>query len=126
MMDRLSYDTERDPAEVLDLSLRQSADLCARWHGRDEGRLSYAYTPRFAVSCSAEMLLRSAQAAAEAGAYWQTHLSEDRGEMAEVERLFPDALDYTDVYDRADGLGEDPSAQRRLAHLHRQPGIADH
>src|SRR5438093_5605738 len=104
MMDRLSYDTERDPAEVLDLSLRQSADLCARWHGRDEGRLSYAYTPRFAVSCSAEMLLRSAQAAAEAGAYWQTHLSEDRGEMAEVERLFPEALDYTDVYDRAGGL----------------------
>jgi guanine deaminase len=104
MMDRLSYDTDIDPAEVLELSLRQSADLCARWHGRDGGRLSYAYTPRFAVSCSAEMLRRSAAAAAEAGAYWQTHLSEDRGEMAEVRRLFPEAVDYTDVYDRAGGL----------------------
>src|SRR5881409_1897952 len=49
MMDRLSYDTSIDPAEVLELSLRQSADLCARWHGRDAGRLSYAYAPRFAV-----------------------------------------------------------------------------
>ena len=104
MMDRLSYDTDRDPTEVLDLSLRQSAELCATWHGRDDGRLRYAFTPRFAVSCSAEMLRRSAEAASEAGAYWQTHLSEDRGEMAEVRRLFPDAVDYTDVYDRAGGL----------------------
>lgn len=105
MMDRLSYDTDRDPTQVLDLSLRQSAELCATWHGRDDGRLQYAFTPRFAVSCSAEMLRRSATAASEAGAYWQTHLSEDRGEIAEVGRLFPDALDYTDVYDRAGGLG---------------------
>lgn len=104
MMDRLSYDTDRDPTELLELSLRQSADLCATWHGRDDGRLTYAFTPRFAVSCSAEMLAASARAAADAGAYWQTHLSEDRGEIAEVRRLFPDALDYTDVYDRAGGL----------------------
>ena len=112
MMDRLSYDTELDPSEVLELSIRQSADLCARWHGRDGGRLSYAYTPRFAVSCSAEMLGRSAAAAAEAGAYWQTHLSEDRGEIGEVRRLFPEAVDYTDVYDRAGGL----SRRAILAH----------
>jgi len=105
MMDRLSYDTDRDPREVLELSLRQSTELCARWHGRDDGRLLYAFTPRFAVSCSAEMLAASARAAKEAGAYWQTHLSEDRGEIAEVSRLFPDATDYTDVYDRAGGLG---------------------
>jgi guanine deaminase len=104
MMDRLSYDTDRDPTEVLELSLRQSAELCATWHGRDDGRLMYAFTPRFAVSCSAEMLGSSARAAAQTGAYWQTHLSEDRGEIAEVKRLFPDAIDYTDVYDRAGGL----------------------
>jgi guanine deaminase len=104
MMDRLSYDTSRDPGEVLELSLRQSAELCQTWHGRDDGRLMYAFTPRFAVSCSAEMLRRSAEAAAASGAYWQTHLSEDRGEIDEVKRLFPEATDYTDVYDRAGGL----------------------
>jgi len=61
MMDRLTYDLdERSPGEILDLSLRQSADLCARWHGRDGGRLRYAFTPRFAVSCSADMLRESA------------------------------------------------------------------
>jgi guanine deaminase len=104
MMDRLSYDTARQPHEILDLSLRQSTELCERWHGRDGGRLSYAFTPRFAVSCSAEMLAASAMAALEAGAFWQTHLSEDRGELREVARHFPDALDYTDVYDRAGAL----------------------
>jgi guanine deaminase len=40
------------------------------------------------------------------GTWWQTHVSEDPGEIAEVARLFPSALDYVDVYDRAGGLGE--------------------
>ncbi len=105
MMDRLTYDETLAPADVLETSLRQSADLCARWHGRDGGRLRYAFTPRFAVSCSAEMLRESARLAERTGAYWQTHLSEDRGELAEVARLFPEARDYLDVYDRAGALG---------------------
>ena len=105
MMDRLSYDTEIAPARILETSLRQSDELAARWHGRDEGRLRYAFTPRFAVSCSAEMLRESAALADRHRAYWQTHLSEDDGEIDEVARLFPEALDYLDVYDRAGGLG---------------------
>ena len=60
MMDRLSYDTEIDPGEILETSLRQSDELASRWHGADDGRLAYAFTPRFAVSCSAEMLRESA------------------------------------------------------------------
>jgi guanine deaminase len=112
MMDRLSYDTSLQANEVLELSLRQSSDLCARWDGRDEGRLRYAFTPRFAVSCSAEMLRESARLAAATGAFWQTHLAEDRREIEEVGRLFPEALDYTDVYDRAGGL----SPRAILAH----------
>lgn len=106
MMDRLRYDASVKDNEVLELSLRQSADLISRWHGRDDGRLLYAVTPRFAVSCSADMLRESAALARSTGAYWQTHLAEDRDEIAEVRRLFPEALDYTDVYDRAGGLGE--------------------
>ena len=113
MMDRLTYDPgERSAVETLDLSLRQSSDLCSRWHLRDEGRLRYAFTPRFAVSCSAEMLRESARLAAETGAYWQTHIAEDHDEVREVARLFPEATDYLDVYDRAGGLG----ARTILAH----------
>jgi guanine deaminase len=105
MMDRGSYDDRLPPERVLEVSLRQSADLCSRWHGRDGGRLRYAFTPRFAVSCTPDMLRESAVLARSTGAYWQTHLAEDRTELREVARLHPDAIDYLDVYDRAGGLG---------------------
>ncbi|MEW6224797.1 MAG: amidohydrolase family protein [Chloroflexota bacterium] len=105
MMDRDVYDDSVPPERQLEANLRQSADLCARWHGRDDGRLRYAFTPRFAVSCSADLLRESAALARSTGAYWQTHLAESRPELAEVAHLFPDAIDYLDVYDRAGGLG---------------------
>lgn len=106
MMDRGTYDPTIRQADILDRTLRESADLISRWHGRDGGRLRYAVTPRFAISCSAELLRESAALATSTGAYWQTHVSEDRAEIAEVARLFPEAIDYVDVYDRAGGLGE--------------------
>ena len=112
MMDRITYDQRIDPTTILDRSLRESEELIARWHGADDGRLGYAVTPRFAVSCTAEMLGESAALAARTGAWWQTHVSEDAGEIDEVRRLFPDAVDYVDVYDRAGGLG----ARTILAH----------
>lgn len=31
----------------------------------------------------------------------QTHVSENRDEIEEVKQLFPNATDYTDVYDQA-------------------------
>jgi guanine deaminase len=51
------------------------------------------------------MLRESAALATHYGATWQTHLSEDRREMTTVADLFPEALDYLDVYERAGGLG---------------------
>jgi guanine deaminase len=112
MMDRGTYDPVIEPSTILHRSLRESADLIGRWHGADGGRLGYAVTPRFAVSCSAEMLRESAALAASTGTWWQTHVSEDPFEIAEVARLHPEALDYVDVYDRAGGLG----ARTVLAH----------
>jgi guanine deaminase len=112
MMDRITYDERIDPATILERSLRESAELCERWHGVDDGRLGYAVTPRFAVSCTAEMLRESAALAARTGAWWQTHVAEDPFEIEEVRRLFPEAIDYVDVYDRAGGLG----ARTILAH----------
>jgi guanine deaminase len=106
MMDRITYDLTIDPSTILDRSLAESARLIERWHGAADGRLRYAVTPRFAVSCTADLLRESATLAASTGAYWQTHVSEDRGEIEEVARLFPEAIDYVDVYDRAGGLGE--------------------
>ena len=106
MMDRVTYDPTIDPSTILERSLRESTDLIARWHGAAEGRLGYAVTPRFAISCTADLLRESASLARSTGTWWQTHVSEDAAEIAEVRRLFPEARDYVDVYDRAGGLGE--------------------
>ena len=125
MMDRITYDETIDPSTILDRSVRESEELIATWHGADKGRLGYAVTPRFAVSCTSEMLRESAALARRTGAWWQTHVSEDAGEIEEVRRLFPGARDYVDVYDQAGGLGPrtvlahaihlSPSEEARLA-----------
>jgi guanine deaminase len=106
MMDRVTYDPTIEISTILDRTLRESADLIARWHGAADGRLGYAVTPRFAVSCTADLLRESASLARSTGTWWQSHVSEDRGEIAEVARLFPEARDYVDVYDQAGALGE--------------------
>jgi guanine deaminase len=105
MMDRITYDPTIAPATILDRTLAESARLIERWHGVDDGRLQYAVTPRFAISCTADLLRESAALAASTGAYWQTHVSEDRVEIIAVAELFPEAIDYVDVYERAGGLG---------------------
>ena len=86
-------------------SLAQSVELCETWHGRDGGRLQYAFTPRFAPVCSRELMTGLAGAAERHGAYIQTHLSENLGELARVRELFPESRDYTDVYQAAGMLG---------------------
>jgi guanine deaminase len=97
MMDRLTYDPTIDPTTILERTLRESRSLATRWHGAAGGRLGYAVTPRFAISCTAELLRESAALAADLGCWWQSHVSEDRAEIAEVGRLFPEARDYVDV-----------------------------
>src|SRR5215212_1402837 len=81
MMDRVTYDETIDPVTILDRTLAETGRLAERWHGADDGRLGYAVTPRFAVSCTAELLAESAALAKDLGCWWQTHVSEDRAEI---------------------------------------------
>ncbi len=95
MMDRNAPAGLRDTAES---GYAESKALIARWHGR--GRLLYAITPRFAGSSSPEQL-------AATGRLWrehpdclmQTHIAENRDEVAWIKELFPDRANYLDVYD---------------------------
>jgi guanine deaminase len=86
-------------------SLAQSEELCSAWHGRDGGRLQYAFTPRFAPTCSMALLRGAARLAEKHSAFVQTHLSENLDELRWVHELFPAAKDYTDVYAGAGLLG---------------------
>ncbi len=113
MMDRGTYDPTIEPSTILERSLRESADLIERWHGADDGRLGYAVTPRFAISCTTDMLRESAALARDdRRVVADPRVARIRSRSPRSRRLFPDALDYVDVYDRAGGLG----ARTVLAH----------
>ncbi len=103
MMDEGSYGRAAGlPAEdARRLSLEETRGLIEAWHGRDRGRLEYVVSPRFALSCSMELMQAAAGLAARHGCAIQTHLSENHAEIAAVAARFPAARDYTDVYHRA-------------------------
>jgi len=98
MMDVGSYG-QLQPKKVLSVSLVESERLCRKWHRAEEGRLEYAFSPRFAVTCSEKMMRSAAELAARFEAYLQTHLAENREEIEKVHHLFMSARDYTHVYE---------------------------
>jgi guanine deaminase len=78
---------------------RESTQLIDRYHKR--GRLSYAVTPRFALSTSDVMLEVCQQLMTEhSDVMLQTHVNESVPELTELARLFPWATDYLSIYDR--------------------------
>ena len=115
MMDLNSYG-ELAPETIVSVSMAQSERLCRRWHGANHGLLSYAFSPRFAVSCSEEMMRGAAELAARYSAPIQTHLAENLAEIGYVRQLYPAARDYTDVYDRC-GLVTSRSVFGHCIHL---------
>lgn len=67
-------------------SIRESVDLLEKWHNYDEGRIKYAFSPRFVVSCT-EQLLREVQSLSEFyNVMVHTHASENRGEIDIVQK----------------------------------------
>lgn len=89
--------------------------LIARWAGRE--RLSYAITPRFALTSSdAQLALAGELLARHPEVLLHTHLAENRHECAAVAARFPAARDYLDVYDRF-GLVTDRSVFAHGIHL---------
>ncbi|KAF1841999.1 guanine deaminase [Cucurbitaria berberidis CBS 394.84] len=61
-------------------------------------------TPRFAPSCTSDCLSAISKLAQETNSHIQTHISENKGEIALVQELFPKSKSYTDVYDTHDLL----------------------
>jgi 5-methylthioadenosine/S-adenosylhomocysteine deaminase len=68
-------------------SIDESVALRARWHGKANGRLHAAFAPRFAVSCSRELLEAVADLSARNRAIVHTHASENRDEIELVRTL---------------------------------------
>jgi guanine deaminase len=79
-----------------DTAYEASRALIERWHNR--GRLRYAVTPRFSLSCSEPML--EACGALGVDLPVTTHVNESAAEVRKVAELFPWSRDYLETYER--------------------------
>jgi 5-methylthioadenosine/S-adenosylhomocysteine deaminase len=68
-------------------SIDESLALRRQWHGAQRGRIQIAFAPRFAVSCSRELLEAVASLSDSHAALVHTHASESREEIAIVRQL---------------------------------------
>ena len=101
MMDRNAPPPLTDTAKK---GYDESKALIARWHGK--GRQLYCVTPRFAPTSTPEQMEMTGRLWNEhPGTYLQSHVSENRGEVAWVKELYPERKGYLDVYDHYKQLG---------------------
>ncbi len=95
LQDRHSPDGVRDETEQ---SLIDTEALIQKWHGVD--RLGYAITPRFAPTSTPAQLRGAGEIAARHPSVWiQSHVAENRDEIAWARALFPASRSYLAVYD---------------------------
>lgn len=73
--------------------------LAASWHGANDGLLQVAAIPRFALSCSPELMAGAAEVADALGLWVSTHLSENLDECRIACERFGER-DYLAVYER--------------------------
>jgi len=96
------------PANLVDTaqsSYDDSKALIERWHKR--GRCRYAVTPRFALTSSPRQLeLAGALMREHSDVRLQSHISENRAEVARASELNPQRMHYTDIYDHYGLLSE--------------------
>ncbi len=94
LQDRHSPDGVRDQTEQ---SLIDTENLIQQWHGTD--RLGYAITPRFAPSCSDAQMHGAGELARRYPDVWiQSHVAENKDEIAWAHQLYPHARSYLQVY----------------------------
>jgi len=106
------------PQALLDKShgIADTQALIERYHGKK--RLGYAITPRFAGTSTREQLCAAGDLAEQYPDVWiQTHLSENKAEVAWTNGLFTEAKDYLDIYQRAGLLKNERSVFAHGIHL---------
>ena len=112
LQDQHCPDGVRDQTEQ---SLLDTEALIQRWHG--VGRLGYAITPRFVLTCSEAQLRGAGEIAAGHPSTWiQSHVAENLDEIKWVHALYPQARSYLSVYDEM-GLLRERSVYAHCIHF---------
>ncbi len=100
---------DRHAPDTLTESAQQSLEGTKAFIGalEKETLVKPIITPRFAPSCSDELMTSLGQLSIEKHVPVQSHLSENKDEIKWVKALFPLAKDYTDVYEMFNLLGKE-------------------
>lgn len=81
--------------ESTDESIEESLRLADKWHGAEEGRLRYAFAPRFVLSCTDDLMRRVVREARQRSLRLHTHASENSQEILSVrEKVGMDNVAY--------------------------------
>ncbi|RFO97697.1 guanine deaminase [Rhodoferax lacus] len=95
--DLLNQPASGSRVDATEQSLLDSEALIQRWHG--QGRLGYAITPRFAPTSTDAQLRGAGELAARHGDVWiQSHVAENKDEIAWARELFPQSRSYLATY----------------------------
>ena len=93
----LNQPSQPGRVDATEQSLIDSEELLQRWHGVD--RLGYAITPRFAPTSTDAQLRGAGELAARYPDVWiQSHVAENKDEIAWARALFPASSSYLATY----------------------------
>jgi cytosine/adenosine deaminase-related metal-dependent hydrolase len=62
-------------------ALKDSVDLIKKWHKKNNGRLNFALTPRFDLTCDNDLFLETLKISEKYDVLMQTHTQETQGEL---------------------------------------------
>lgn len=85
MMDK-GHEVPRALQELTANSIEESLALLDQWHGKAGGRIRYCFAPRFAISCTRDLLETVGELARARGVMVHTHASENRTECELVQQ----------------------------------------
>jgi cytosine/adenosine deaminase-related metal-dependent hydrolase len=74
--------------ETTSESIDESLLLLEKWHNQANGRIKYAFAPRFVLSCSQELLTETYSLSKKYSAPFHSHASENQEETSIVENTF--------------------------------------
>jgi guanine deaminase len=95
--DVLNQPADHGRVDATEQSLLDTEALIRQWHGVD--RLGYAITPRFAPTCTDAQLRGAGELAARYPDVWiQSHVAENKAEIAWARALFPASRSYLATY----------------------------
>jgi len=91
--------------ENMENSISDSVELIKKWH-KCNSKIEYVLTPRFAITCTFELMKKISEIQFKYDTYVQSHLSENQNEVETTLKLFPGFDNYSKIYDRAGLLNE--------------------